>query len=343
MKKYFVLFLCTTIVILLLNFYSYYFINSFVKANVMSITTSNVENTILCSGKIQYSNKSSISTSTPSIVDKIFVNIGDKVKEGDVILRINEVKLDETYSSVNSIQDIDNIDNIKEVYNNILSGNKNKTNSLHPQYTATGKQLEIKASRDGTIVSINTRENEFLNSNIPAVILCDNNNLDIELKINEAQIADIKIGQDSYITGVGFKDSEYHGVVTNISNEAEQVINPTGAETMVAVKVGIDSVGNDVKPGFTAKCKIVTSLDKDKIIIPYESICLDKQGNEYVYKYSKGIAKKTYIKTDKEYAQGVSVIDGININDKIILNPNIVHENCKVLPIIKNLNLSTTK
>ena len=49
---------------------------------------------------------------------------------------------------------------------------------------------------------------------------------------------------------------------------------------------------NGLKNGFTAKCKIITSVDKDRIVVPYEAVLADENGKEYVYRVLENRAVK---------------------------------------------------
>ena len=65
-------------------------------------------------------------------------------------------------------------------------------------------------------------------------------------------------------------------------------------------------------------------------MVPYEAVKADKNGKEFVYKYSAGKAVKTYITTGKEYNDGFEVLDGISSGDVIILNSEGLSNFCRV-------------
>lgn len=336
MKKYLILFSMTTLTIVSIILYGAYFKHSIINTDVISVELSDAENIIVCSGKIQYANKEDIYTNIYAIPDKIFVKVGDIVHKGDIVMNINKAILQEPPSPLNSnITNSDGISNIHEVYNSLINSNIDAYDISHPKYILTGETISITSPSDGKVVSINIKNNELIDPKKSAITLTNTNNLNVNLNVNESQASEISIGQDVCITGAGFKHSEYRGVVKEISNEAEQILTPTGTESTILVKVEVLNAGKDIKPGFTAKCKIITSKDKDKLIIPYEVVRSDEKGNEFVYKYINGLAEKVYIKTEKEYPQGISIGQGIECGEVIISNPDLVYNKCRVIPIIK--------
>ncbi len=137
------------------------------------------------------------------------------------------------------------------------------------------------------------------------------------------------------MTGVGFQGKRYTGTVSKISNIAQQVVSATGQETIVTVIVKVDSDNKEslewIKNGFTAKCKIITSVDKDRIVVPYEAVLADENGKEYVYRVLENRAVKTYITTGKEFENGFEVVKGLSQGEEIVLSPEQVSDFQRVL------------
>ena len=98
--------------------------------------------------------------------------------------------------------------------------------------------------------------------------------------------------------------------------------------------VDIDTrINNEnIKEGYSAKCKIITSQDDNVLVIPYESVLADDNGDEYVYKVIDSRAVKTYIQTSRELENGFEVLSGLNTSDTIIKYASKVNENDKINP-----------
>ena len=62
------------------------------------------------------------------------------------------------------------------------------------------------------------------------------------------------------------------------------MVSTTGQETVVEVVVSVDNPGNDIKPGYTAKAKIITAQNDNVLIAPYEAVRAEEDGSEYVLK-----------------------------------------------------------
>lgn len=339
MKKYVILLFVTIITVISIIFAGNYKKSSIKSVETICLKPTKAENFITCSGKIEYSDTHNIFVQQPSIIKDLCVNVGDKIKKGDMLAYISDAQNIEQ-DKLESIKN--NIPNLKDVYSSFIKNSTNET--IKKDQPPNGKDNSVstlKSPFDGWISSINIKKNSVTNTSSPVLTISGKDTFQIKLCINESRISDICVGQKVIISGVGLKNGEKDGYVKSISNEAKQVINPTGSETVVDVIVGINSQednNNDIKPGFTAKCKIVTDEKNDMLIVPYESVKADENGQEYVYKYEKGKAIKNYITTGKEFESGFEVLSGIVDTDKIITLPDSIKDKSFVKLIREECN-----
>ena len=106
-----------------------------------------------------------------------------------------------------------------------------------------------------------------------------------------------------------------------MSPTATKVITQTGGDNVV--KVYVDLLNNDgtIKPGFNVDVDIKIGEKKDTIKVPSEAIVSDKNGNEFVYVVENGIAKQKKVKTGLASDLETEIISGVNVGEKVILNP----------------------
>lgn len=330
MKKYGILFFITIITVVSIIFTGNYKKSSIKSVETICLKPTKAENFINCSGKIEYSDTHNIFVQETSIIKDICVKVGDKINKGDVLAYISSVQNIEHSVSVNDLDQIkNNIPNLKDVYSNFIKNNTNENIKKESQSNLQEDISILKSPFEGYISSINIAKNALADKNNQVFTISETPNFQVKLSISESRISDITVGQRVIISGVSIKSGEKQGYVKNISNEAKQSINTTGGtETVVDVIVGIepqkDSI--EIKPGFTAKCKIITDEKSDLFIIPYESVKADENGKEYVYKYENGKAIKSYITTGKEFESGFEVLSGIIDTDRIITVPDLIKD-----------------
>lgn len=336
-KKYIMLFSFTLLAILGIWFSADIIKGQVADVNAIQLTYTSVENTITCSGKVQAAKGKDVFVDSTSVVRDIIVGIGDSVKSGDKLMNVvkAEVPVAALPSSDSNLFGLSNMPNLSsldpetiETYKQILnnkSSSKSSNSTSSNIYKNEGPNLQAEsviAPIDGVVTAINVEPGDTCDVSTVVATVSEDNNLEICLPVNEGQISDIKVGQAVNITGLGFKGSQYNGTVIDIADSAKQSVSTSGQETVVEVLVSIDgsSECEDLKTGFTAKCKIVTSRDDNILIIPYEAVNSDDKGNEYIYKCIENKAVKSYVKTGKEFDSGFEILEGANANDIVILN-----------------------
>lgn len=331
MKKYIALAAATAILIVGIIFSGNTIMGSVPFVSVYKASPSTIEDTVVCTGKVEYRASRDVHAVAGGLIEKLYVKKGDKVTAGDKLCDLLLTASSKgTGSATPSTQDI---------YQAVLSGNYGildnydellESASNAKNRTATTASQTITAPISGTVEEIAYSENENASPGDSVLTIVSDGDLQVVLPVSEVKINDIKIGQHVKITGSGFKNSTYNGKVTSIDNEAKQTTTTSGKETTVDVTVSIEDPKDDIKPGYSAKCAIVSSVKTNALILPYQAVKADNDGKEFVYLYHSGKAIKKYIKTDGEYPDGLEVVKGVRYNDYVITNPELVNDKSTV-------------
>jgi multidrug efflux pump subunit AcrA (membrane-fusion protein) len=314
MKKYVTLFTITVLVAGALFFCGKTVENSIPKVDVVTIRPITVDSTVSCSGRLEESFEHSIYAPASSYAKQVYVKVGDRITSGEKLadVVVSPDGSSEPYKSVNN----------------------------YPEYIApsgtgsgNGKTQSLTAPYDGTVTSISVSDSgDYVDPEKPMFQIQCSAGLQVRLEVDESQISDIRTGQPAQITGVGFKNSTYTGVVTSVSQQAKQLISTTGQETVVEVLVDVTKSGTDMKPGFSVQAAIQTSHDKNVLLAPYEVVKADKDGKEYVYRVNGRRVVKTYIETGKEYDGGFEILKGLSTNDRVVINQDSLPNGLYVIP-----------
>ena len=262
--------------------------------NVYRVTGTQLEDTVICSGKIEYTETNRVSPAANGIVQEVFVERGDTVKKGD--------KLFSMLANI-SAENVRGAD--KATLANVVNNNS----------------MNVEAPVSGTVLSVDIKSEDAIAGGATAITIVNSNNLCVNVPINENKISKIKTGQPVKITGTAFENHNYSGKVTSIDSIAKQVVTTTGKETAVDVKISIENPNQLIKQGYTAKCTITTNIKNNGIIIPYETVEMDSENSGTVYTFNSGRAQKQSVKIGNEYENGVEIISGLNKNDLVIEAP----------------------
>ena len=114
--------------------------------------------------------------------------------------------------------------------------------------------------------------------------------------------------------------------VTEVETEAT---TEAPKETTVEVTVTLDSSDDELRVGYSAVCTIRLSTDEDVLVLPYDLIRSD-EGGDYVFVAEKNKARKRYIKTDKEYKDGIRATEGVSQGDAVINDSEGLYDGQKI-------------
>lgn len=262
--------------------------------NVYRVTDTQLEDTVICSGKIEYTETNRVSPASNGIVQEVFVERGDTVKKGDKLF---------------------------SMLANISAENVRGANKATLANVVNNNSMNVEAPVSGTVLSVDIKSEDAIASGTTAITIVNSDNLCVNVPINENKISKIKTGQPVKITGTAFENHNYSGKVTSIDSIAKQVVTTTGKETAVDVKISIENPNQLIKQGYTAKCTITTNIKNNGIIIPYETVEMDSENSGTVYTFNSGRAQKQSVKIGNEYENGVEIISGLNKNDLVIEEP----------------------
>jgi HlyD family secretion protein len=153
-----------------------------------------------------------------------------------------------------------------------------------------------------------------------------------QVNVDEADIANIKVGEEASIVAIGYPDHPMKGTVKEIAITAKP---PTTTSTLLifVVKIQInDTNGIKLHPGMSARAEIFTSNSSNVLAVPIQAVVEEEDRSlnskkHIVYKFDNGVARKLSVDTgiaDDSYQQ---IRSGLVSGDRIITGPNRILRN----------------
>ena len=324
MKKYVVLVLTTLILLCAIGMSGYALRTEPAEVSTAKVCLQEVENTITAGGRLQYRSGREVRSLSAGIVRSVSVKNGDDVKKGDLLLEMYHIE-DKYISMLSQLTGLEDGNAVASAvsgfgsYDSILERVK--------EYCTIEK---IFSPSDGRVSSLDLAPDSIVTKNKVLLRLTSQQKLEIPINISETEIERVKTGQKAEVTFSALPGEKYRGSVTKVAKEASQTSGLTGKETTVEVTVTLDKNDSRLRPGYTASCCVVTSRDKDVIMLPYDEIRTDEEG-DHVMKVVNGRARRQSIITGTEYKEGAAVTEGLCAGDVIILSGQQVTEGQKVI------------
>ncbi len=192
-------------------------------------------------------------------------------------------------------------------------------------------KTKIVSPIDGLITSLDIKVGETAiasATNIPGsslMTIANPASIYTEVLVDEADVANIEIGQRAEIVAIAYPDQPMQGVVRYIANTAK--VAPGRQGLSFTVKIDIIDAGDVVlRPGMSCRAEIFTRQDQEVVAVPIQAVIFEEDRSElrseyFVFVNDNGIARKTKIEvgiSDDEYQELMSDIDD---NIQIVVGP----------------------
>jgi HlyD family secretion protein len=200
------------------------------------------------------------------------------------------------------------------------------------QSQASLKQLEeqlsyttIVAPMDGVILSRDVEIGDAVSSilvlgSTATLVMTegDVNEVYVQGKVDEADIAHVYLGQPARIKVESFRDRVFNGKVTKISPMGVEKDNVTTFE----VRVSINNPNGELKALMTANAEILLDEHKGVLTVPENAVVYDNQKNASVEvpdKSKKDGQRKVDVKVGLSNGSVTEIVSGLKEGDQVVL------------------------
>jgi HlyD family secretion protein len=364
---------------------------SSVDANrIAKVARGDVARSVVATGKIQPITKVEVKSKASGIVEKLFVDINNRVKKGQPLAELDQLEIQAqveaqraqlasseanvgTYEA-NVEQDKVNaaapdlpmykatldrnlemqkegivsrqaLDDANKDYLAALTRRDSskaqigvdlaKLKQAHAQVQeaeASLKQLEeqlgyttILAPMDGVILSRDVEIGDAVSSILvlgsTATLLMtegDVNEVYVDGKVDEADIAHVYMGQLARIKVESFRDRTFNGKVTKISPMGVEKDNVTTFE----VRVSINNPGGELKALMTANAEILLDEHKGVLTVPENAVIYDNQKNASVQvpdRKQKDGMRKVPVTVGLSNGSVTEIVSGLSEGEQVVL------------------------
>jgi len=177
-------------------------------------------------------------------------------------------------------------------------------------------KYKIYSPMDGRIGISQVKPGDYVQRGSQIVAIVNENPLEVEFKIPELQLANVRKGQTVIITTEN-NPTEYYGTITAINPLSEK------ASHMVIAKAVLDDNDGRIVSGQFANVKIITEHTDQATLIPETSV-MRFNGEDFVYRVVDGVALRTNVVIGTYQKRGeVEVLSGIFPGDTVVTKGHI--------------------
>jgi len=311
----------------------------------IAVTTSQVEANnnspfLSVSGKIQASNSADLSTRMMGYVNKVHVNVGDKVKEGQLLVSINNSDLQAKRAQVNAgiTEATAAFNNAQKDYNrfknlfadnsasqkelddmtanfNMAKARLESANQMKNEINAQFAYSNITAPFSGVITSKNVEAGNMANPGAPLISMETPGSFEVMAMVPESEISEIKKGTvvDVLVKSIG---KTIKGKVIEVSSSAKH----TGGQYLV--KIALDKTDAKILSGMftTVQFPVERKAKSAMVLIPMEAIVTNGQLSGVYTPSQSNTAMLRWLRLGRTFGNQVEVLSGLNADETYIVS-----------------------
>lgn len=293
-----------------------------IPVEVTLVKKSMIDREIELVGNLMAWKEANLAAQTTARVQKIYVDAGSRVKEGDLLFEMDDTQLAQAKIQYQVAKD--NYDRLKPLYES-GSISQSQFDQVKAAYETAEKTYQLllsntqfRAPFSGVVTAKKLNEGEvFLLApggvGAPTIIsLMQINPLKLILNVSESNLKDVKLNQTVEIKSDIFPGEIFKGIISRIN----AAINP--ASRTFEVEVKIPNANEKLKPGLYVRAKIL--IGKTDGIIVNRSAALKQLGSTAYYGFivRNNTAKRVELTLGKEFDSLVEITSGLNEGDYLV-------------------------
>jgi len=284
---------------------------------VSPVTKSSIESTVssVTSGTVKAEREGVLAFGTVGRVERVGIELGDRVKAGEVLAEIESEDLVAAYETAQK-----EAQRVRSLVRSstIASSETEQAQQMLMRAKAALEKSKIKAPFDGIIAELNLEEGQLSQVTTPdpkaMIRIVDLHPRYVEAEIDELDLRQVKVGQEARIKILAVRREPFRGTVRQVipfvSTRREQ-------DRTVLIELSVESEGKLLPAGASADVEVVTQFKSGVVSIPSRTV-LGRGDNRFVYTAVKGVARRTPIKIGLTNYDRTEIIEGLSEGDLVI-------------------------
>src|SRR5688572_19332499 len=346
---------------------------SSVEVDVEKLEPRVIQSSVLASGKLVHEEQVKLTTEEIGRVTAIYVEEGQTVKRGELVLQIDDQRLkaavDQQQASVR-MQEIAiqrqqlNVQNLRTQWERqrglherqLINEDSFTTSTTNleiaevdlmsskeslEQARALLDQQEDRLSKtrvyspiDGNVTTLDIKVGETAissSTNIPGsslMTIANPASIHTEVHVDEADIANVEIGQKARVFAIAYPELPVEGVVEQIAVSAKVAEGKQGQSVGMTIRL-LDPEKITLRPGMTCRAEIFTATKGGVLAAPIQAILVEEDLStdavtRDVFVARDGRATKVSVQVGLADDTYQEIVSGLSVGDEVVTGPDRV-------------------
>lgn len=310
-----------------------FFAHPKIEAKTALAETKTLDEEVTASGVITPEAKVNVVSKLTGAITQVLAAVGDTVQAGQVICTLDAAEYDLKVKQAQA-----SLDSAKANRDKVVNA-LNQSTPTAPgggQYTQEDKRAadaqvaqaqaaldlakaeldatNIRSPVNGTIVELAAVVGEIASSQKPVAVVVDPAQMYMEAKVDETDIARVKVGQKAKITLDSYPEKTLKGEVVEISMSSTST-KAGGTAYSVKVRIVLQE-GLTLRSGMSGDATIIVKKHVGVIAVPIEAV-IEKEDGAYVFVVKNSLVKKRKVKLGISTQDYYEVKSGLEDGERV--------------------------
>ena len=275
-------------------------------------------------GTIAGNNDVAVVSETQGKIVRVFANVGDEMKAGDVLLQVDDELKHAAYDAAEvsyekakkDLQRYNSMMKDKSVSKAQLEGARLAFKAAEAQFITARRQYndtKIKTPIAGIVTSRPFNVGTMVQTNTVVANVVDISRLKVKLNVAEQDVFKMNVGDSVAVTTDIYPGFVFNGKISTISDKADD------AHTYPVEVILANSKQHPLKAGMFGRVSFVAIRPTEALSIPRESL-VGSAKDARVFVVENGVAHIRSIVIGGEYDTKLSVRSGLKEGDQVVVN-----------------------
>ena len=303
-----------------------------VQVKIAKVTTESIPQTETYTATVESDVKNNIAPNTPYRIERIYVDVGDQVRKGQVLVQLDasslqqlKLQLENQKVEFGRTSQLYQVGGVSKAEYDLA---KMQLDVYSTQYKQLVENTQLVAPISGVVTARNYDNGDMYGNN-PILTIEQTNPVKVMVNISETYYKQVYKGMPFDIAVDAYEGETFYGKAT--------IVYPTIDRTThtFPVEVTISNAEQKVRPGMFARATLNFG-SQDHVVVPDEALV--KQigaGDRYVYVYKGGKVSYNKVELGKHLGDKYEILSGVQPGDEVVIAGQSRLANGKEVEVVK--------
>ena len=262
--------------------------------------------------------KNNIAPTAPGRIDRIFVEVGDRVRKGQKLVQMDAANLKQLKLQLDNEEKefnrVDELYKVGGVSKSVWDGAKTTLDVRKTAYENLLENTQLVSPLDGIVTARNFDNGDlYTSTQNPVLVVEQISPVKLKINVSEPNFPKVKKGQEVALRFEVYGEEEFQGKV----NLVYPTIDPATHTFQVEIKLA--NQNQRVRPGMFGRA-IMNFGSMNRVIVPDLAVVKRAgSGDRYIYVYHDGKVSYNKVELGRRMGNEYELISGVEANDQVVI------------------------